>query len=45
MMPGRMCFPFDVDFLLALRELIVGADGDEFFVADRHAAFESFGRV
>ena len=38
-------FTFGVDFLFALRQLIVCADGDDLFVADRNAALKDFRRV
>ena len=37
-------FTFGVDFLFALGQLIVCADGDDFFIADRHAALKDFRR-
>jgi hypothetical protein len=36
-------FALRIDLFFALRELIVSADGDEFFAADRNASLESFG--
>ena len=35
-------FALSVDFLFALRQLVIRADRDDLLAADRHAAFERF---
>jgi hypothetical protein len=40
--PGQNMFALRVDFFLALRQLVVGADGDDFLVADGNASLKGF---